>query len=59
MSKIFGYIKICSNLLENSGNSSITLANPGNIDLIGNYWEAMHGDFSITGTDYSSVVRIL
>ena len=59
MSKIFGYIKICSNLLENSGNSSITLANPGNIDLIGNYWEAMHGNFSITGTDYSSVVRIL
>lgn len=59
MSNIFGYIKICANLLENSGTSNITLANPGNLDLIGNYWEAMHGDFNITGTDYSSVVRIL
>ena len=59
MSNIFGYIKICANLLENSGTSNITLANPGNLDLIGNYWEAMRGDFNITGTDYSSVVRIL
>ena len=59
MSNIFGYIKICANLLEGSGTSNITLANPGNLDLIGNYWEAMHGDFNITGTDYSSVVRIL
>lgn len=59
MSNVFGYIKICANLLENSGTSNITLANPGNLDLIGNYWEAMHGDFNITGTDFSSTVRVL
>lgn len=55
---VFGYLKISSNLLENAGSSSIKLGNPGNLDLIGNYWEAMKGDFTITGTDYSSVVKI-
>lgn len=55
----FGFLEIKANLLENCGSSYIGLTNPSNLDIIGNYWEAMKGDFEIVGRNYASSVRIV
>lgn len=53
------YIEIKNNLIQVSVSDSISISQLTHLDLIGNYWEGVIGDFNIAGFDKDSSVRIV
>lgn len=58
LKNLFGYNRICNNLMEGQENPLSISLNKGNIDICGNYFEACTGKISISSSVLSNRIRV-
>ena len=58
LKNLFGYNRICNNLMEGQENPLSISLNKGNIDICGNYFEACTGKISISSSVLSNRIKV-